>query len=215
MRRPLFPLSTVLFPGMPLPLHIFEPRYQEMIAYCLRTKEPFVVSLIREGQEALGPAAEPHAVGCTALIRSASPLGDGRMQIKTMGVERLRVLRFFDDQSYPTCETEGFALPMTESVGNREAATIRGLIAQYVSILAPDTDMDLPDLVSLHPTKLLWLAADLLQIRNPRKQALLESPGALELFRNLEITFQREITLLSAISSQKQANDDGSSHSLN
>jgi len=65
---PLFPLNTVLYPGTPLYLHIFEPRYQRMINLCLNEHRPFGVVLIRHGQEALGPLAEPYRIGCTADI---------------------------------------------------------------------------------------------------------------------------------------------------
>ena len=59
---PLFPLNLVLFPGMPLPLHIFEERYKAMIGDCMRYNTPFGVSLIRSGQE-VGEAADPHPIG--------------------------------------------------------------------------------------------------------------------------------------------------------
>ena len=65
---PLFPLNVVLFPGMPLPLHIFEDRYKEMIADCIRENRPFGVVLIEEGSAEHGPAARPVAIGCTAEI---------------------------------------------------------------------------------------------------------------------------------------------------
>ena len=54
---PLFPLNTVLFPGIPVHLHIFEERYKEMISQCLEARVPFGVVLIKSGPEALGPAA--------------------------------------------------------------------------------------------------------------------------------------------------------------
>ena len=56
---PLFPLNTVLFPNMPLSLHIFEPRYKIMVEQCLSREEPFGVALIQKGREALGPLPEP------------------------------------------------------------------------------------------------------------------------------------------------------------
>ncbi|HQF70729.1 MAG TPA: LON peptidase substrate-binding domain-containing protein, partial [Promineifilum sp.] len=65
---PLFPLNLVLFPGMPLPLHIFEERYKEMVADCLRENRPFGVVLIAEGRAEGGAPARPHVVGCTAEI---------------------------------------------------------------------------------------------------------------------------------------------------
>ena len=70
---PLFPLNVVLFPGMVLPLHIFEPRYREMVNYCLDEKKPFGVVLLREGEERGGPAI-PYQVGTAArIMRVVSP----------------------------------------------------------------------------------------------------------------------------------------------
>ena len=65
MEMPLFPLNVVLFPGMVLPLHVFEPRYREMINHCIEEEKPFGVVLIDEGQEVGGPAA-PRLVGTAA-----------------------------------------------------------------------------------------------------------------------------------------------------
>src|SRR5512147_2655499 len=88
---PLFPLNTVLFPGMPISLHIFEPRYKLMIEQCIQIAQPFGVVLIREGVEALGPSAEPHQIGCSAQITQVERLEDGRMNIVAVGVERFQI----------------------------------------------------------------------------------------------------------------------------
>ncbi len=74
---PLFPLNTVLFPGTPIHLHIFEERYKQMINLCLQEQRPFGVVLIRNGMEALGPLAEPFHIGCTAEIAHVERLEDG------------------------------------------------------------------------------------------------------------------------------------------
>ncbi len=201
---------------MPLPLYIFEPRYQEMIARCLHNKETFVVALIREGAEALGPLAEPYTVGCSAVIRDVTPVGDGRLHIKTMGVDRVRLAEVQSELAYLTCTTETFPLSIEGGPELEEQASrIRNLIARYVGILAPNGNRDLPNLPALHPVKLFWLAADLLQVRNARKQQFLEAPDARSLAESLEVAFRNEITLLTAIASQKQANADGNPLSLN
>lgn len=216
MKLPLFPLSTVLFPGMPLPLFIFEERYKEMVARCLSEKIPFVVALIREGTEALGPPAEPFRVGCSAAIRSVAPAGDGRMHIKTVGQQRLRIEDIYTDESYLTCRTESYEISGPDAAtGEREAEILRDLIGRYVAILAPGQNRPLPNLSLLETNKLMWLAADLLQIRKVRKQALLESADRRALFDNLKRTFEEEIALLSAIANQKKANTDGGPISLN
>ena len=81
---PLFPLTTVLFPGAPMPLHIFEPRYRQMLADCLEGDRRF--GLVP------GEEAEPGAVGCIAHIRVAQPLADGRSNIVVVGEKRFRLL---------------------------------------------------------------------------------------------------------------------------
>jgi Lon protease-like protein len=88
---PLFPLNTVLFPGMPLPLRIFEERYKLMIRFCIENNQPFGVVLIRQGLEALGRLAEPYEIGCTARIIEVEPLAKGQMNISTLGEKRFRI----------------------------------------------------------------------------------------------------------------------------
>ena len=89
---PLFPLHSVLCPGIALPLHIFEPRYREMVGHCLETGSPFGVVLIRDGRE-VGPLAGHIAdVGTTAAIRQAGRYPDGRLDIVTVGEQRFRIV---------------------------------------------------------------------------------------------------------------------------
>ena len=89
---PIFPLNTVLFPGMPLSLHIFEDRYKLMIGKCLQERRAFGVVLIRQGAEALGPLAEPNKIGCTAFISQVERLHQGRMNIGVIGQRRFRII---------------------------------------------------------------------------------------------------------------------------
>ena len=89
---PLFPLEqVVLFPGMPLPLRIFEERYKVMIGACQVTDQIFGVLLIRSGRE-VGEPAEPERVGCTARMLRVDRLPDGQMNILTVGEQRFRLL---------------------------------------------------------------------------------------------------------------------------
>ena len=96
---PLFPLNVVLFPGMPLPLHIFEERYKEMIGECLEHDIPFGIVLIREGPE-VGGSAEPYTVGTTARIARVEQLDEGRMNLLTEGKRRFRILEVTQRQPY-------------------------------------------------------------------------------------------------------------------
>ena len=88
----LFPLHTVLFPGGPLPLRIFETRYTDMVRRCMREQQPFGVVLIQEGDEA-GDVATTATVGCTARIADFHTLHDGLLGISCVGERKFRVLR--------------------------------------------------------------------------------------------------------------------------
>ncbi len=90
MRVPLFPLSTVLFPGGPLPLRIFETRYVDMISDRMRNSAPFGVVLIREGSEA-GPA-QTFTVGTLATITDFYQGSDGLLGVTAIGQQRFRIL---------------------------------------------------------------------------------------------------------------------------
>ena len=90
MRVPLFPLGTVLYPGGPLPLRIFEPRYLDMISKCLKNSTPFGVLLIKTGTEA-GPATT-YDIGTLARITDWYQGSDGLLGITAVGDERFRLL---------------------------------------------------------------------------------------------------------------------------
>jgi uncharacterized protein len=88
----LFPLHTVLFPGGPLPLRIFETRYTDMVRRCMREQRPFGVLMIQEGDEA-GEVATTATVGCTARIADFHTLQDGLLGISCVGEHKFRVSR--------------------------------------------------------------------------------------------------------------------------
>ena len=94
---PIFPLELVLLPGVPLPLHIFEPRYKEMIAECLEQKKPF--GIVRASSDGVAD------IGCTAEIMSVTKkYDDGRMDILTRGVERFEVIQVNEERSFLQAE---------------------------------------------------------------------------------------------------------------
>jgi len=94
---PLFPLDLVLLPGVPLPLHVFEPRYKEMIAECLDEKKPFGV--VRASSNGVAE------IGCTAeIIEVTKCYDDGRMDILTRGVERFEVLHVHEERPFLEAE---------------------------------------------------------------------------------------------------------------
>jgi Lon protease-like protein len=90
----LFPLHTVLFPGGPLPLRIFETRYTDMVRRCTREQQPFGVLLIQEGDEA-GPVATTATVGCSARIADFYTMQDGLLGISCVGERKFQVRRLW------------------------------------------------------------------------------------------------------------------------
>lgn len=105
MQIPLFPLRTVLFPGMALPLRVFEERYKVMARELLENGGVFGVLLIREGEE-VGGDAMPFDVGTTARIERSVALDGGRYTLSARGVQRFRVRRMLAPRPYPFGEVE-------------------------------------------------------------------------------------------------------------
>jgi Lon protease-like protein len=206
---PLFPLNTVLFPGMPLALHIFEDHYKVMIGLCLERRQSFGVVLIRQGDEALGPLAEPHLVGCTAQITQVKRLGQGRMNIGAIGRRRFRILSMSRDKPYLVGEVVNYPLSGKESSGtesgiNTAANRLRHWVARYMDELSniegADFDpLQLPD----EPVRLAYLAATLLHIPEHEKQMFLTSVSTVELLRDLRSIYRREVAFLKMMSERK------------
>src|SRR5262245_39390715 len=90
---PLFPLSVVLFPGVPLPLHIFEPRYRQMLSDIQAGNSLFGVSFVDSSSTDL-EKPEPGSIGCVARVTEAHTFSDGRSNILTVGVIRYRLVDY-------------------------------------------------------------------------------------------------------------------------
>ena len=101
----IFPLQTVLFPGMRMPLHIFEERYKAMIRECIEEDTTFGVVLIRDGAE-VGGGAVPHTIGTTARIAQVEYLDDGRMNLFTMGERRFQIAQINTERDFLRAEVE-------------------------------------------------------------------------------------------------------------
>jgi Lon protease-like protein len=211
MKLPLFPLHTVLFPGMPLPLHIFEPRYQAMIETCLNHQAPFGVVLIRTGPEVGGPA-EPHAIGTSASISRVERLPDGRMNIEAVGQERIKILALQHDEAYLTGTVENYPLDGAEDLpAHRSARALAPWLGRYLTLLgeaagAPFDKKHLPN----NPASLAYLAAIVVQIPLEEKQRLLNLPTAVELLDHERTIYRREVSLVRAILNNGQADADNS-----
>ena len=119
MELPLFPLNTVLCPGIALPLHVFEDRYRALVRHCLETTSPFGVVLIREGRE-VGPGAISfRVVGTIAEIRDAGKHEDGRFDLLVVGTRRFGIKRVLDaPRPYLVAEVD----ILDEAVGDSAAA---------------------------------------------------------------------------------------------
>jgi len=178
----LFPLHTVLFPGGPLPLRIFETRYTDMVRRCMRTQEPFGVVMIQEGDEA-GVVATTATVGCTARIVDFHTLHDGLLGISCVGERKFRVLRVWRAEDglnmaevvWLPAEPE---LPVPADC-ERLASTLRRALeelAEHYENVARKFD------------DAAWIGAriaELLPIELADKQALLELDDPLERLRSL------------------------------
>ncbi len=183
IEMPLFPLHTVLFPGQVLPLHVFEPRYQQMVRRCLAEDLSFGVVLIRKGEEVADAAPEPYGVGTIAHIIESTHLPDGSLNIITVGTERFRIQRLFHDQPYLRAQVANYPLPEAATEDDldrgglgRLAAHVRGQISRYIELIAEAAGLEIKvDEMPEGGRQVAYLAAVAMQIDNAEKQKLLDS----------------------------------------
>lgn len=207
-RLPLFPLHTVLFPGTPITLHIFEPRYRLMIEQCLQTGQPFGVVLIREGREALGPLAQPHPVGCTAQITDVERLPNGHMNIVAVGRERFHIVELSYDRPYLVGTVEPFPPADPDQPETLAAAhQLRPWVERYLAILSRALQSDSLDPAALpdDPLALGYFAAALVQIPADQKQSLLATRRAAQFLSDMRNVYRREVALLDVILERDRA----------
>ena len=176
MQVPLFPLNTVLFPGGPLPLRIFEPRYLDMISRCMKDDLPFGVVLIREGQEAGGPAST-WGVGTLAKVTDWYQGSDGLLGITAIGVERFRILSA-ERQADGLNVGEVAVMPPPASSPvppeHRNLASILETVLNDLGRLYEGLERDYDDAVWL-----AWRFIEILPIDLEQKQAVLENDDIL------------------------------------
>ncbi|HYM15673.1 MAG TPA: LON peptidase substrate-binding domain-containing protein [Dehalococcoidia bacterium] len=188
----LFPLQTVLFPGMRMPLHIFEERYRIMVRECIEEDTPFGVLLIKSGAE-VGGGAVPHDVGTTARIAQCEYLEDGRMNLFTVGVRRFRILTLNTTQPYlrgevtpleqdEPDETAQRLLPRAQELFNDYFTTYLALGNQWThGVYLPDDPGEAADYIGARMDVPVELKQELLEILSP----------AARLARELEIIAER------------------------
>jgi len=225
MRLPFFPLHLVLFPHLPLPLHIFEERYRAMTRDVMADGSSyggrFVVSFITAGSE-VGPGADDGpatgAVGTVAEVRRAERFADGRWALVVVGAERVSLGAVDRSGAYAVVEVE----PLPETVGDAATAaellprvqvaldaymeTVKRFVASAASVgresqeitdVAASLDEVLkPIRLPDDPLAASYAVAGVLQIELTRKQQLLELPdGATRLAAELNL-LRREARLL-------------------
>jgi Lon protease-like protein len=136
---PMFPLGSVLFPGMPLPLHVFEPRYRALVQHCLDGEPEFGVVLIERGSEVGGGDVRTE-VGTVARIVEATRFDDGRWAIGAVGVRRVRVLQWLTDDPFPQAELEEWP----DGPGAVDVGDLDGATATFRRVLATAAELGLP-----------------------------------------------------------------------
>lgn len=138
----MFPLGTVLLPGVFLPLHVFEPRYRALVHDCLEGTPEFGVALIERGQE-VGGGDSRFDVGCVARIVEAGELPDGRYALATVGARRIRVERWLDDDPYPRADVTDWPDPPPDAA-DEEMALAVGAHLRRVLALASEVGEAVP-----------------------------------------------------------------------
>jgi len=198
---PLFPLGTVLFPGLLLPLHIFEDRYRLLVRDLQDRPEPrqFGVIAIRHGRETGVDGIQAlHEIGCVATLRQVKPLEDGRCDVVTVGTQRFRLAALDDSKPY----LQGQVDLLTEETGDEAAAAqavrvVRDGFRAYLSTLAERgvTQISVPELPE-DPVTLSYLVAASMIIDLGDRQALLAEPDALHRLTAERTLLARELTML-------------------
>jgi len=194
---PLFPLATVLYPGLPIPLHIFEERYREMFARVLDGDRRFGVMAIARGYE-VGDQPEHHSVGCVAEVREIHCYPDGRLDVLAWGEHRFRIERVTQPVPYIVADVTVLPEPAGTDAG-RLVARAGWLFTRYLSIMlkfaseAAETEqLEVPE----DPVAASFLIAAGLQIELADKQQLLAAETAAERLRAELRLLRRELALL-------------------
>jgi len=175
---PMFPLGSVLFPSMVLPLHVFEPRYRELTATCIRDEREFGVVLIERGSE-VGGGDVRSDIGTLARIVQAQPFPDGRWALVTVGTTRVTITQWLPDEPFPQADVEPMPDdPATAATGDdlvRAIAQLRSVLARKAELGEPAApiNVELSDDVTLASYQVAALAP----IGPADQQALLRARG--------------------------------------
>jgi uncharacterized protein len=175
----IFPLpNVVLFPGVFLPLHIFEPRYREMVADALATDRLIGMALLRKGWEGRYEGRPPvYSVGCSGLITHCEKLRDGCFNIVLRGLDRFLIVDEDQLGAYRRARTE--AMPEPE-LTSQDRVLLRQQRARIEALIAPSErggGIDPRAAEAMSDQDLVNALAQYLDLEPIEKQALLEQPG--------------------------------------
>jgi Lon protease-like protein len=167
---PLFPLQVVLFPGRPLPLHVFEPRYRALLKDSIANDRRFGVVAVRYGRAERG-ATDVYSVGTIAEIVRVERLDDGRSNIVTRGAERFRIRKLLGDHPYLRAEVTLLEEQAADPSLTPYTAVLREHLQEYLSDMGAGERLGrLP----ANPGELAWLAACAAELQLSEQQHLLE-----------------------------------------
>ena len=197
-RLPLFPLSSPLFPGMPLPLHIFEARYQELLHDQAMSDPIFGVVLTRTGRE-VGDQPEIHDVGTSATLLGMHQYDDGRADIAVRGAQRFRVVETDWSGAYLVARVEWLADGDDDGLASLAKQT-RTAMMRLVAAAAGAGNLPIPELsLPDNPTDLGYLLSRTLWLNTWERQQLLEVPTAGARLEMLRSIIRREHRLLTQV----------------
>jgi Lon protease-like protein len=174
---PIFPLPAVLFPGMPMPLHIFEPRYRKMLVDIRAGDNLFGLSYFDLGASDKDVPPAGH-IGCVAEVTETQALPDGRSNVLAVGVVRYQVESYVErGDSYLVVRANYFE--DDEDDDTLVTAKAREVAATFMRVansirLINDERGNLPDISDTEPQKLSFLVAAAMEIEAEQKQVLLE-----------------------------------------
>jgi Lon protease-like protein len=207
---PLFPLQVVLFPGMALPLHIFEERYKQMIGECLATNTGFGVVLIREGQE-VGEPAIPFEVGPVARIASVERFRDGRMNLVTVGTRRFRCVEHLQVRPYRIARVAWLEDETPSAAAAGLAQSVREAAEAYLQAVYTLADLPRRDIQFAEDlTALSFQIGALLQIGALERQQLLELTSTDARLQQELVYLRRETRMLQMLLCRRDIRNAGS-----
>src|SRR5947208_857864 len=194
---PMFPLGTVLFPGVGLPLHVFEPRYRVLTRHCLDGDGRFGVVLIERGSE-VGGGDVRSSVGTVARIVEANELPDGRWFLMAVGLERLEVERWLADNPYPAAEVRVLEDTPPPAGADERRAEVERLLRRLLGLKAELGEPAPPATVEIddEPGPAAYQAAALAGLGPFDAQRLLELPGPGERLEALVFALAEEVDVL-------------------